>query len=153
MVIHPVCHPAQKEGVPPGLGGLEKILPPGPFKVIHHRGTNARDHSPASQSGRAVDSYPNSVHMVELDILMCHHRRTGLSSPQSERVQNRVPCHDPVGRPRRDLAPPRAGFTNGAGGCPGSSPCIRCPSTETGNQDGGVAHRVAVHGERNVDWG
>ena len=65
------------------------------------------------------------------------------------RTESKTGDYAHTGEPRGDMEPARAGCTNGTGGGHSDRPHIICTSTETGNQDGGVAHRAAIHGERN----
>ena len=108
---------------------------------------------PASQTVVAGYSEPDSISLGELDGLMCRHSTPVSRSLWEDRVQNKVPCHATVGGTRGDPAPSRAGLTNGAGGGHGISPRTGCLSTDMGNQDGGVACRVSIHGEVNAYGG
>ena len=84
---------------------------------------------------------------------MSSHMTPGRRFPQAYRVPNRVPCHAPVGGPHEYLMPSHAGRKNVSVGGHGSCPRIEWTLTETGNQYGGVAHRVSVHSERNGSGG
>ena len=151
VVFCPDHHPTHQGSVPPGGGGTRKFLPPIPLQEIHRRSLDVRYHLPVSQAGGDGDPKPDSVHLVELDGIICCHRTVIGSSPWTEIVKNRVLCHAPVGWLRGDTAPSCAVRTNGARGGHGGSPRMGCPSTETGNQGGGVAHPDAVQDERERD--
>ena len=80
---------------------------------------------------------------------MCNHGTPGRSFPQTDIFKHRGSGHTPEEVLNGYMAPTCSVHTNGAGGGHGYVPCIGLQSTETGNQYGGVAHRAAVHGERN----
>ena len=107
----------------------------------------ARDHLPSRQAGGDGDPKLYSFCLGYLDSMLCRHGTPDRRSLWVVRIKKWGPFHAPVGGTRGYLAPSQANRTNSAGGGRGGGPCIGYLSDETGNQDGGLDHRVAVHGE------
>ena len=131
------CHPKHWAGVPPGGEGPGKLLPPNPFPGGHVQGPDTGNHPPNSTETGAGNPQTNYVGLGKLDVLLCHHRTPGRSSPRHNRVQVRVSRPASSGGTRVNTAPPCDQHTRGSGGGHDISPQTGYMSTDIGNQNGG----------------
>ena len=106
------------------------------------------------KNNAAIIKYPFlKIKSAPLLVALCHHGTPSRSSLPEDIVQNRGTFHAPSGVPRGYTVLSRLRHTDSAVGGHDGGPSIGCPLPDTLNQDGGLSHRVAVHGNWDRTWG